>query len=386
MALCHNCDDARIEYTGNGSQPDYTFPFEYNERQDVAVANWNEEYQVWEPVTEGWDFLNDTEIRFDDAPEDGQQFIIYRCTDLTPLPAEFFPGTSIKAKDLNDNFFVLRSAIEEARCAIERLDNKAEGKYWNKVQYDPVTNLPTPDTGDTVYSTDPWVCTDEAVASTQAICDKIEEEIDLTKVTEQEQREGEWIKDGTNDDDDHFATTGAITERLDPYFQEAIPPTRPYQIPGKLWFDNENIVTRVWDQQNQTWVSSGLSGPPGPIGPEGTYSTIVSDTAPTRRVNNTPLQNGDIWFNSDLGELFIWYDDGQPAGPRARQWIQVSGGAGGGGGGGGIPEAPIDGNVYGRRNLSWESIDTSGNNYNFINPITEDGTSVKIDLQLLSNA
>ena len=33
MALCHNCDDVRIEYIGNGSQTDYTFPFEYNERK-----------------------------------------------------------------------------------------------------------------------------------------------------------------------------------------------------------------------------------------------------------------------------------------------------------------------------------------------------------------
>ena len=183
MALCHNCDDTRIEYIGNGSQTDYTFPFEYNQREDVEVAEWDEELYHWEVTTSPYVFLNDTTLRFDTAPADGQKFIIYRCTDLTPLPAQFYPGTAIKAKDLNDNFFVLKSAVEETRCAIERLDDKAEGKYWNKVQYNPVTNLPTPDTGDTVYSTDPWVCTDEAVASTQAICDRIEGDIDATKVT-----------------------------------------------------------------------------------------------------------------------------------------------------------------------------------------------------------
>ena len=63
MALCHNCDDARFEYTGNGSQVDFTFPFEYNDPGDVAVANWNEEFLVWEPVTEGWSLLNETTIR-----------------------------------------------------------------------------------------------------------------------------------------------------------------------------------------------------------------------------------------------------------------------------------------------------------------------------------
>ena len=41
MALCHDCD-AKIEYIGNGSQTDYSFPFEYNKKSDVSVAFWNE--------------------------------------------------------------------------------------------------------------------------------------------------------------------------------------------------------------------------------------------------------------------------------------------------------------------------------------------------------
>ena len=125
MALCHNCDDTRTEYIGNGSQTDYTFSFEYYKKSDVSVAFWNEELIAWEdqPVNEGWVFLNETTIRFSPPPEDGQKFIIYRCSDLSPLPAEFYPGTAIKAQDLNDNFFVLSSAIEETRCSIERLED-----------------------------------------------------------------------------------------------------------------------------------------------------------------------------------------------------------------------------------------------------------------------
>ena len=167
-------------------------------------------------------------MRFNEAPEDGQKFIIYRCTDLEPLPAEFYPGTPIKAKDLNDNFFVLRNAIEETRCGLNRLDEKAEEKYWNKIPYDELTQMPTPDTGETVTSEVRWVCTDDAVATTQAICDKIEEEIDATKVIEKDNREGRWIQDNSDlDDDDHFATTAAITYRLDPYLQDTLPAQPP---------------------------------------------------------------------------------------------------------------------------------------------------------------
>ena len=362
MALCHNCDDVRIEYIGNGSQTDYTFPFEYNERTDVAVAYWNADYQVWEPKPTGWVFLNDTTLRFTIAPEIDQKLIIYRCTDLTPLPAEFYPGTAIKAQDLNDNFFVLRNAIEEAKCGLDRLDEKAEEKYWNKVPYEERTTLPQPDYGETIYSTDRWVCTDDAVATTEAICDKIEEEIDLTKVTEKDNREGRWIQDGSLDDDDHFATTAAITDRLDPYFQDTLPSQPPWRMPGKFWFDNDNTTSRLWDQDNQVWVRAGLGGPPGPTGPTGTYRTIVSDSAPTRRIDNTPLISGDVWFNSTNAELFVWYDDGQPPeSSRSKQWVQAVGGAGAQG-----PEGP-----------------PGASSYTFIAPIDLNGDEVSFDINLL---
>ena len=329
MALCHNCDDVRIEYVGNGSQADFTFPFEYNQRTDVAVAYWNADYQVWEPQPTGWSFLNDTTLRFTVAPEIDQKLIIYRCTDLTPLPAEFYPGTAIKAQDLNDNFFVLKSAIEEARCEAQRWSEVSEEKYWNKVPYEDVTAGIKPDYGETIYSTDRWVCTDDAVATTAAICEYVTEQRDIRRVTEADNYQGRWIRDESElDDDDRFATTAAITDRLDPFFQETVPTSTPWRMPGKLWFDNDDVLTRVWDQTNQTWVASGLTGPPGPIGPTGTYQTIVSDSAPTRRIDNTPLLNGDVWFNSSNAELFVWYDDKNPNNSRGRQWVQAVGGSG----------------------------------------------------------
>ena len=348
MALCHNCDDARIEYIGNGSQTDYSFPFEYNKRDDVEVAKWNKNWLVWESVSRNdWNFQNDTLIRFDKPPIDDQPFIIYRCTDLEPLPAEFHPGHSIKAQDLNDNFFVIKSAIEENRCAIASQYEKAEEKYWNKVPYSDIEEGVKPDVGETVFGNQPWVSTDDAVASTEAIDLKIEEEIDKNKVDLRDVTQGRWIHgDDTNDNDEKFATTAAISERSDNYFQDTRPAKPRWRTPGKIWFDSDDISSRVWDQYNRVWVKTGLSGPPGPTGPTGTYQTIVQDTAPQRRVDNTPLVNGDVWFNSSTAELFIWYDDGKPGNSiRSKQWVQALGGAGEKGEPGGITQvtgiAPI---------------------------------------------
>lgn len=141
MTLCHNCSDTRIEYTGNGTVVDYSFSFQYNTEQDVKVANWDPTLKVWSNVDSTLWSLNSTVITFTTAPADGQKFIIYRCTDLSPLPAQFNAGSSIKAQDLNDNFFVLQSAIEEARCSIERQREVSDERYLQELSDDTTPQL-----------------------------------------------------------------------------------------------------------------------------------------------------------------------------------------------------------------------------------------------------
>ena len=117
MALCHNCGNTQKEYFGNGGQNDFTWDFPYNQITDVKVAFWDSNLEQYVEKTSGWIYLNATTIRFDDpAPAPGQKFIIYRCSSVDPLPAEFFPGTPIKATELNDNFNALKYAIQELPC------------------------------------------------------------------------------------------------------------------------------------------------------------------------------------------------------------------------------------------------------------------------------
>lgn len=46
---------------------------------------------------------------------------------------------------------------------------------------------------------------------------------------------------------------------------------------------------------------------------------IVSDTAPTLGINNQPLAEGDLWYESDTGFYYVYY---------GAAWVQVSGGGG----------------------------------------------------------
>ena len=84
-------------YTGDGSTTDYSFTFEYLSTNDIKV-NLNgvntTEYFLASP----------TIIRFNTAPIDGTAIEIRRETDVNELNATFFPGSSIRAQDLNNNF------------------------------------------------------------------------------------------------------------------------------------------------------------------------------------------------------------------------------------------------------------------------------------------
>ena len=59
--------------------------------------------------------LNATTIEFVEAPD--YTFRIMRETELDDL-AVFYPGSSIKSEDLNDNFEQLKFAIEEGWCRV----------------------------------------------------------------------------------------------------------------------------------------------------------------------------------------------------------------------------------------------------------------------------
>lgn len=349
MALCHNCDDTRDEYIGNGVQKEYQITFEYNDREDVAVAFWNEDLLVWEPVpnTE-WVFQHDTLIRFNDAPAYGQKFIIYRCTDLEPLPAEFYPGTPIKAKDLNDNFFVLKSAIEEVRCAVNRNDNKSEEKYWDKVD-------------------------------------------DTIRYEEQINGEAEPLLD-----DEHIFDAEAIAARHDSYVSDTKPADLPYEQPGKIWWDTDDLMGRWWDPAIGAWVTygtSGPAGPPGDFGPPGRM--IISDAPPTEYPavgSNTarPLEAGDLWFDSYNVLMYVYYIDNHGPG----QWVSVSktGPAGQDGqdgtdglDGGNFPDAPVDGTTYGRKDATWVPVTAAGS-FSVKEPLKLENNELSIDLLTIPNA
>lgn len=84
-------------YTGNGSTTAYSFTFPYLETTDIKVS-------LDAVDTTAYTLSNATTVSFTTAPTSGAAIRIYRNTDTDNLKANFFPGSAIKASDLNDNF------------------------------------------------------------------------------------------------------------------------------------------------------------------------------------------------------------------------------------------------------------------------------------------
>lgn len=103
MALTQNT------YTGNGSTTAFSFTFPYLETTDVKVS-------LDAVDTTAFTLSNATTISFTTAPANGVAIRIYRDTNIDSLKATFFPGSAIKAEDLNDNYTQTNYASQEAKA------------------------------------------------------------------------------------------------------------------------------------------------------------------------------------------------------------------------------------------------------------------------------
>jgi hypothetical protein len=87
-------------YTANGTNKLFSITFPYLDTSDIDVSV----NGVLQTITTQYFFANATTVEFVTAPPNGATVLLNRSTDDTALQATFFPGSSIKASDLNYNF------------------------------------------------------------------------------------------------------------------------------------------------------------------------------------------------------------------------------------------------------------------------------------------
>lgn len=128
--------------TGTGSASTFNFTFEYVKESDVFVSV----DDVVQTLNTHYTFApNTSSITFLPAhiPANGAAVRIFRETSLTSPSAEFFPGSAIRAQDLNaNNDQVLFSAQERKERSLDTTGGSLTGQL--DMQTNKIVNLGTP--------------------------------------------------------------------------------------------------------------------------------------------------------------------------------------------------------------------------------------------------
>ena len=102
-------------YTGDGSTVLFSFTFPYIEPADVKAS-------INGVDTTEYTLANATTVQFNTAPVAGTTIRIFRSTASDATSATFFPGSTIRAQDLNNNFEQTLFISQETQAAVANSD------------------------------------------------------------------------------------------------------------------------------------------------------------------------------------------------------------------------------------------------------------------------
>jgi len=178
-------------YTGNGSTTTYSFTFPYLNTADVKVK-----VNGTTQNTTSYTLPTATTLQFNTAPSNGSTILIFRDTNNDAKKATFYPGSAIKAEDLNNDFDqILYTAQEVDAFAFTTLgDDAMQGDL--DIGNNKITNLGTPTAGtdgvnktyvdtntwdittDTYTSSETWTGNNTTIATSGAIDARIDSKVD----------------------------------------------------------------------------------------------------------------------------------------------------------------------------------------------------------------
>ena len=136
-------------YQGNGSTTKYSFAFPYIETSDIAVYLWNETTESFQLCTQvsnsaacsgspyEYYFTSATPVDLtfcvappeppENRPPTFSNVIIIRQTDICQMVAYFYPGSPVRAQDLNNNFTQVLLALQDVEGRLYQFIENYQG-------------------------------------------------------------------------------------------------------------------------------------------------------------------------------------------------------------------------------------------------------------------
>ena len=214
-----SCSDVQTIQAGNGTKTQFSFDFPYIFKSEIHVYFWNQVTKEYDEVlttdaTYPWQVTdaNPTIVEFTGTappapavPTDpGETAVdnvkIRRVTAIDDIRALFNPGSAIRSDDLNKNFEQVRYAIQEANCqgVTEEVYQYLLDNYWDRFD-------------NTLYAADAWRSDDATIATTAALDQRFQDEVNETFTKAELAAAGNVMPD----DDVAIPTTGALNDYID---------------------------------------------------------------------------------------------------------------------------------------------------------------------------
>jgi hypothetical protein len=213
-----SCTDVQTIQAGNGTKTQFSFDFPYIFKSEIHVYFWNATTKEYDEVlttdsTYPWQITdaNPTIVEFTStappAPatpvDPGETAVdnvkIRRVTNIDDIRALFNPGSAIRSDDLNNNFEQLKYAIQESNCPgiSDDVDQYLKDYYWDRFD-------------NTLYSADTWRSDDATIATTAALDQRFQDEVNDT-LTKAEFAAGGNVMPNN---DNAVPTTGAVNDYI----------------------------------------------------------------------------------------------------------------------------------------------------------------------------
>ena len=275
-------NNSYVILAGNGTQTAFSFPFASDrfEDDDVFVYVWNGTSEQWDKKTVTTHYtLGSNTVTFGTAPSAPPtgvtgNVLVIRKTDVDEdFPqADFQPGSSIRAQDLDNNQLQALRGIKELRD--EKLSRFAEVDESSGTVSNPKMYANLDMTGRTLENV-AKATDDSQVVTREQLGDLIA--VDMTADTSSGliftkstggTNSGDQVSLGINrvsladqnanpndaGTDDELASMAALTKRFDVIYQSGAPSGNDWP-DGKLWYDHGNDQTLyVWSRANENWL------------------------------------------------------------------------------------------------------------------------------------
>ena len=310
-------DQVQITYKGDGTTKLFTFPFQYIEPEDVDVYLWNFTTKSYDlQATNTWSFANATTIEFNTAPPVPTDPAIFnikiaRSTEVSTPAAVFYPGSAIRAQDLNDNFEQILFVSQESQAAA--LGSEADSTAALLVAEQANTK------SDTAISTANQASSDASAAQAAAVAaanDAASAQSSATAAQGSATAAQNSANQAAIDSAQAVGDVATLDSKINEAFTigtdiEVLKPIKALkgvQLPTEISSTYEaNGAIRYNDALDKIELYDGV-----------TWQTAAGGA----KIGSTPpfpASEGDVWYDKDNGRAYLYYNDGD-----SFQWVEMN--------------------------------------------------------------